>query len=191
MSFRGVALTLVVAVMVAGAACGKEPPPPPPPAMVPDGLVPEKVQDDDLAFYESTLPGVKDAFANAGKNSLAADGRLWELRRGDRLVGALQMTTLLPVVDLENSNHRDQILKQLLPTVRDSIIVDDVTVWLSAAPEKYSYLWFSKDMYALLTIKGGSEDELDPEGILTEVVQFSAGSENWKPLYIEEELEDL
>jgi hypothetical protein len=182
-----VAAAVLLAVLVAP-ACGGDEAPPVRPAKVPDGLVPTGVQANAFLFYESTLPQVKDAFASAGKRSLAADGRLYELRKDDRLVGALQLTTLLPDVDLHKGEHRDKILRQLLPTGRDEFMVGEVNVWAVVTDEKQMYLWFAENMYALLTLKPGSDDNLDPEGVLTEVVNHSSSSDAWKPLYIDEEL---
>lgn len=177
----------ILVMLVALGGCGNDPVEVAAPAAVPAGLVPASVQSNSYAFYKSELPGVKDAFANAGPNSVAADGELWELRKGDRLVGALQLTTLLPEVDLTNEDHRNQILRQLLPTARDQVVIDDVNVWISESGKKSVYLWFGRDMYALMTLKAGSEDDLDSEQVLTEVVSYAASSDNWKPLYIDDD----
>ena len=179
----------VLAVALVTASCGDEPKEEVLPPDVPDGLVPATVQEGKFAFFETELPTVRKSFANAGPDSLAADGRLWELRIGDRLIGVLQLSSLMPEVDLENQAHRSQIVGQLLPTARDQFEVDDVTVWSSAAREKTVYLWFSKNLFAVLTLKPGSEDELDPEQVLTEVVAQNVASEAWDPLYIDDSID--
>ena len=184
---RRLAVGVVALALVTGAGACSDPPKPVKPSLVPDGLVPPSVQNNEFNFYESTNPGVQDAFANAGKNSLAADGRLYELRKGDRLVGALQISTLLPDVKLHNKNHRDQILKRVMPSIRDQFMVDEVNVWTTATPDKTQYLWFGKDLFALMTLKGGTADNLDPELILGEVVTFNVSNDKWKPLYIDDE----
>jgi hypothetical protein len=161
------------------------------PTKVPDGLVPDIVQGGAFQFFESQLPQVKDAFDKAGDHSLAADGRLWELRKGDRLVGSLQLTTLMPDVDLTKAEHRDSILTQLLPTGRDELLVDEVNVWTTTSNNKTIYLWFGRDMYALMTLKGGSEDNLDPEVVLGDVISQNVSSSSWKPLFIDDEDADL
>lgn len=177
----------ILVMLVALGGCGNDRVEVVAPAAVPPGLVPASVQSNSYAFYKSELPGVQDAFANAGPNSVAADGELWELRKGDRLVGALQLTTLLPEVDLTDEDHRNQILRQLLPTARDQVVIDDVNVWISESGTKSVYLWFGSDMYALMTLKAGSEDDLDSDQVLTEVVTYAASSDNWKPLYIDDD----
>ena len=188
MTRRFVATVALLAALTVG-ACGDDPEPQAKPANVPEGIIPETVQGGEFAFYESELVSAKEAFANAGPNSLAADGRLWELRKGDRLVGSLQLTTVMPEVDLSKKEHREMILHQLLPTARDQVLIDEVNVWGTETKTKATYLWFGRDIYALMTLKGGSEDNLDPNQILTEVVSHSAASDNWKPLYIDEEVE--
>jgi hypothetical protein len=157
------------------------------PASVPAGLVPPRVQHDAFAFYESELPQVKDAFTNGGASSLVADGRLWELRTGDRLVGLLQMSTLVPEVHLTNRKHRDQVINQIMPVGRDQITVGDIPVFTSLAKQKSVFLWFATNMFFVLTLKPGSEDHLDAEGVLGEVIAFALQSNRWKPLYFEDE----
>ena len=176
---------LAVVALVASGACGGGARVAVRPLKVPNGLVPAKVSGDSLAFFESSLPGVKEAFANAGPTSLTADGRLWELRKGDRLVGALELATLMPKVDLEKKNHREQILRQVMPGVVDQLSVDDVPVWTSRTYDKSLFVWFGHNLYAVLSLKG-AEGELDNEGILGEVVRYNVSSDSWRPLYIDD-----
>ena len=183
-------LLVAAALVLAGATvggCGGDDAPEVRPASVPDDLVPPAVQGDAFAFHESQLPQVEQAFADAGDQSLAADGRLWELRKGDRLVGSLQLTTLMPEVDLTDEDHRNSILGQLLPTNRDQFLIDEVRVWSTTSNNKTIYLWFGRDLYALMTLKGGSEDNLDPEQVLGDVIAYSVASDGWKPLYIDDD----
>lgn len=182
MKRRVIALCLVL-VLVGG--CGHKPVALKP-ARVPEGIVPPRVQNDRFAFYESQLPQVKDAFANGGGNSLVADGRLWELRTGDRLVGLLQLSTLVPEVQLSKKKHREQVVNQIMPSARDQISVGDVAVFTSTANQKSAFLWFGTNMFFLLTIKPGSDDHLDAEGVLGDVIAFAEQSHSWKPLYFDD-----
>lgn len=188
MSRRLLACVALV-VAFASAGCGDDPKPQAKPANVPEGLVPPTVQNGEFAFFKSEIVSAEEAFANGGPKSLASDGELWELRKGDRLVGSLQLTTVMPEVDLANKDHRGMILNQLLPTARDQVLIDEVNVWGTETKLKATYLWFGRDIFALMTLKGGSEDNLDPNLVLTEVVGHTAASDNWKPLYIDEEVE--
>ena len=185
MTPRWLAIASVVGAIALG-ACGDEKPVVKP-AAVPDAMVPATVQNAEYAFYESELPGVRNAFANAGANSLAADGRLYEMRKADRLVGVLQLTTLVPELDLHDEEHRNQVISQIMPTVRDRITVGDVVVFTSEANNKTVFLWFAEDMFNLLTIKPGSEDQLDAEGVLTEVLDHQTATPEWEPLYFDDE----
>jgi hypothetical protein len=183
---RIVAFAVVVVVLALG-GCGDEGPEMVVPALVPEGLVPATVRNEQLAFYETQVASARDAFANAGPDSLASDGRLWELRIADRLVGVLQLTTLLPDVDLLEQDHRDAIVKQLLPTARDRLDIGDVAVWTSTSSGKSSYLWFGRDMFALLTIKPGSSDAIEPELVLQDVLDHMVASEGWEYVYFDED----
>jgi hypothetical protein len=176
-----------VGALVGVGGCGGDDRPPPKPAAVPDGLVPDAVQGGAYAFYESTLPQVKTAFANAGKNSLVADGRMWELRKADRLVGILQVSTLVPGLDLLNEDHRNQVISQIMPTARDQVTVGDVSVFVTTADQKSVYLWFSQQTFHLLTIKPGSGDDLDPEAVMTEVLDHETQAPGWSPIYFDDE----
>lgn len=183
-----VAMLAVVAASLGG--CGKEEAPVVAPAPVPAGLVPASVQGAQLAFYETELPGAIQAFADAGPDSLASDGRLWELRIGDRLVGVLQLTTLLPEVDLTDVDHRDSIVKQLLPSARDRIDIGDVAVWTATSSGKTSYLWFGDGMFCLLTIKPGTDDAIEPEAVLQDVLDHMVAAEGWDYVYFDDEAEE-
>jgi hypothetical protein len=181
------ALALAVTSLAGVGACGGDDKPPPKPAAVPDGLVPDAVQGGSYAFYESTLPQVKSAFANAGANSLVADGRMWELRKADRLVGILQVSTLVPTLDLLNEAHRSQVVNQIMPTARDRVTVGDVTVFVANTDQKSVYLWFSAQTFHLLTIKPGSGDDIDPELVMTEVLDHETQAPGWSPIYFDDE----
>lgn len=181
---------VLLAIATALGGCGDDPEPVVAPVLVPEGLVPVAVQGDSLAFHETEAPGAVKAFADAGADSLAADGRLWELRIGDRLIGVLQLTTLLPEVDLLDADHRDTIVKQLLPTGRDRLDIGDVTVWTSTSSGKTSFLWFGEGMFCLLTIKPGTDDAIEPEAVLQDVLDHMVAADGWDYVYFDDETEE-
>ena len=185
---RLVASATLVATVLAG-GCGNDEPEVVAPRPVPEGLVPATVLENKLGLYETGLESAKKAFAEAGPLSLASDGRLWEVRLGDRLIGVLQLTTLMPEVDLQNTDHRDSITRQLLPSVRDRIDIGDVAVWTSTSQGKTSYVWFGDRMFALLTLKPGSEDAIDTEAVLQDVLDHMVGADSWKYVYFDDEAE--
>lgn len=185
---RFAALAIATLTLVSTAACGNEPAVVVAPKAVPDGLVPDKVQGDVLAFFENTSESVKDAFANAGKESLAADGRMWELRRNDRLVGTYQIATLLPEVELDRERHRQQILRQIMPATVDEFEIGDTRVFTTGSADKSIYLWFGEGMFAVLTLKG-NEEEIDPDQVVEDVVGFTTTSDGWLPLFIDDSVD--
>lgn len=185
---RRIAVAVVLAATVA--ACGGGGSEVAAPQPVADGLVPSRIYDDVYAFHETDLP-VHESFAEAGPSSLAADGRLWELRKNDRLVGVLQLTTLLPEVDLTDTDVRDSIVKQLMPTARDRYDVGDVTVWTTTTPGKSSFVWFANGMFALMTLKPGSNDDLEPEIVLDDVLDHMVAAPAWEYIYFDDGDEEL
>jgi hypothetical protein len=188
-SRRHISAAVVAAGLLLG-ACGGEEKEVVQPKVVAAELVPSSVHSNQLAFYETGIEAAKTAFAEAGPNSLAADGRVWELRLGDRLVGVLQLTTLMPDVDLHDPDHRNAIVRQLLPSVRDRIDVGDIAVWTTTSQGKTTFLWFGEDMFALLTVKPGTEDPIEPETVLNDVLDHMVASPAWEYVYFDDEPED-
>ena len=175
-----VALTLAACGDGSGPGIGERPLP------VAVELAPTTVVGDELQLYESTAEEVVGAFANAGEESLVADGRLWEIRKGARLVGALQISTVKPKIDLAEARRRDAIVADILVGTYDRIRVGDVEVYTSAANDKVVYLWFGESLFEVLQLKG---DELDHEQVLADVIEHQDGLDAWRPLAIDVEAE--
>jgi hypothetical protein len=175
-----------IALAVALAACGKgEAGIGARPVEVADELVPAAV-GGGLKLYESTTKETVGAFANAGEESLVADGRLWEIRKGARLVGALQIASVKTKVDLAQARRRDAIVDEVLIGSYDRIRVGDVEVYTSAANDKVVYLWFGESLFEVLQLKG---DELDHEQVLADVIEHQDGLKSWRPLAVDVEAE--
>lgn len=176
---------IVVGLVTAGAGCGQDVQARRAiPLNVPGGIVPDTVHDGDLSFHENTSDEVRAAFANT-RDSLAADGRTWELRRADRLVGFLQVTTVMPEVDLEQERFRTQILAMMSGAI-DRITIDETMVWMREANDRAAYLWFGKDIYAVLHLKA-NEEGIESDKVITQLVRHATRSDNWRPLYLDEE----
>lgn len=169
----------VVALLVTG--CGRDAPieSVTPPPKVPGTVVPSSLTAGDIQLVENTDDETLEAFANGGDMSLVADGRLWELRQGARLVGALQVSTVMTRVDLADSEQRTSMLRQVLPGSLNQIVVDRVPVWAAESNDKVVYVWFATDTFQVLQLKGS---QLEPEAVLREVVGHQLGSEDWLPL---------
>jgi hypothetical protein len=177
---RRLFVAVVVLLGALAAGCGDDPevqsvaPPP----TVPDAVVPGALPDN-IALYENTDEETLEAFAAGGSSSLVADGRLWELRQGARLVGALQVSTVMTRVDLADRGQRTSMLRQVLPGNLNQLVVDRVPVWAAEANDKVVYVWFATGTFQVLQLKGST---LDSEAILREIVAHQLAAEDWLPL---------
>lgn len=142
-----------------------------PPPKVDATIVPEGIANGELKFYE--YASAKKDFARAGDKSLVADGKLWELRRSDRLIGTLQISTLKNKVDLSDEKDRNAIVNQVMPGVSTKVTIDEIEVWTAVTPDKTSFLWFGDRMFELLQIKVSEGTEIaDAEPLVEELVKF-------------------
>ena len=157
-----------------------------PPAVAPE-LAPSRIQTGDVGVFENTDKSTKKAFADT-PNAMVADGKLWELRKGERLVGTLQISTVKAKVDLTEARQRNAILRSIISSRVEELDVGEQTVWVSASEEKVVYVWFGSNLYEVLVLK---EKDLDYEAVLREVLAHQQASEAWSPLPItEEDLEE-
>lgn len=177
------AVMCVLAVSGAVTACGGGQKPPPPIA-VDAALAPEAVAPGNLKLFENTDTSTRKAFADAGQTALFADGRLWEIRRADRLVGTLQISTVVDKVDLRKSKTRNDIVAQIL-TAPIRIRVHDVEVSATAAEDHGSYVWFGRHIVEILTLKGVKDAKLDD--VLAAIIAHEQTVKSWVPLPIQVE----
>jgi hypothetical protein len=153
-----------------------------PPLRVPIGLVPAEVASGAIKLFPKTDDATADAFANAGDRTLQADAKLWELRQGERLVGALQITTVVPKLDLMNKGDRQSLIRQIMLGTVQQLEVGDVPVWATTANDKVVYLWFGRGLCQVLQLKGS---QLEPEQVLTDLLTFQSATKAWEPLPVE------
>jgi hypothetical protein len=178
---RRALLAVLAFIAAVGAACGDDAPveSTAPPASVPEAIVPTTLGGGSIVLQENVADETVEAFANGGKLSLVSDGRLWELRQGPQLVGALQVSAVVNRVDLRDRGQRRSILRQVLPGNLNQLLVEEVPVWAAEANDKVVYVWFSTDMFQVLQLKGA---RLDPEAILRETIAHERASDDWLPL---------
>lgn len=151
------------------------------PVAVEPSLAPAEVQAGErLRLIENTDDATLDAFANGGETSLMADGRLWELRRAERLVGTLQITTLLPTVDLLDESRRSGIVRGVMAGSGTRVRVGDVEVHANELADRAQYVWFGMDVVQILTVR--EEGEIEPEAVLRGVLDHQRATSAWKPL---------
>jgi hypothetical protein len=176
---RRLSAAAVIALVLGGAAaCGSDQPVAPL-AKVPVDLAPASVSAGTIKLYAKTDRATARAFADAGEKSLQADAKLWELRQGDRLVGALQITTVVPKLDLRKDKDRDSLLRQVMIGSVEQLAVGDLPVWVTSANDKVVYMWFGQGLFEVLQLKGS---QLQPEQVLTDLVKFQEQTKAWEPL---------
>jgi hypothetical protein len=148
-------------------------------AKVNAALVPTDLPSSGIKLYPNTDPETVKAFASAGDHSLVADARLWELRQADRLVGALQVATVIPKLDLSRAEHRNSILRQIMPATVATLTVANVEVSMATSNDKVVYVWFADGVFEVLQLKGS---KLIPDEVLTQVLAFQTASDAWHPV---------
>lgn len=146
-------------------------------AKVPVSLVPPTLPGGlNLTEY----PSDRMAFANAGKDSLVADGRLWEIHQGHLLVGTLEIATVISDVSLKDKADRAQILDgAMVGAAPVSINVDGVGVAVASAPQRTMYVWFGHSVFEVLQL---DDQRIDPEKVLNDVIGYQQGTGRLSPL---------
>jgi hypothetical protein len=175
-------LPLVLAAALAAAGCGREERVVAPPPKVPIELVPPSLTTGGLAVSEDGQ--AKEAFAQLEDDALIADGRLWQIRQGERLVGTLQVSTMKTKVDLTDADQRRSIVNHILPGPKQEIEIRGLAVATSEANDKTVFVWFGRDLFELLQVKSTT---IDPEAVVDELIAFQAESRAWKALPLEDE----
>lgn len=171
-------LFAVVAAVVAvtGSACGSDDVDPKASAPVPKHLVPASLLGGAVALHQTTSEEALRILEKPGGRALVTSSMLWELRRGQELVGALQIGVLEDKVRLEERSHRNAIVKGIIPASVVETQVGDLTVLSSQSADKKSvYLWFRPDLhlYQVLQLKSG---KIDHAAVLNELVAFQVGA---------------
>ena len=137
------------------------------PNSVPTSLVPATLEGN-LTLTEF-LPARK-AFAQAGPASLVSDGRVWAIRRGETLVGTLQISAVKSSVSLAKDSDRQAILDGVMTgTSYQTLDVGDLKVVASTAADRTLYLWFGPKLFEVLQLKG---TKVDPDTVAGDVISF-------------------
>lgn len=131
-------------------ACSSAPPVHRSEAKVPLRLIPTQIAG---GLTVSEYPGDAKAFADAGPDSLVADGHLWEIHQGHLLVGTLEAATVVHSVSLASVSDRTNILDGAIvgsPPV--SVQIDGVQVAVASAPQRSTYVWFGREVFQVLQL---------------------------------------
>lgn len=169
---------LVVGGLLAGCggAAGDEAAPPP---SVPADIVPVTALAGELSVVENTSESTRKVLTGSVESSLVAETRVWELRRADRLVATLQVSTVLPRIDFDDQEIRERFAAQVILGERSRLRVGDVEVFTTTSNDKTVYLWFGADLYQVLQTK---DRELEPEALLADLVRFQHDKPGWTPV---------
>jgi hypothetical protein len=104
---------------------------------------------------------------------MVAEGKVWQIRRGTTLVGALQVSTLKPPIDLSKAKQRATLADLLVSGSVQRIQVGGVEVITAKTPDKVVFLWFGDQLFEVLQIKGVG---IDPESMLKNMLDFQKPS---------------
>ena len=143
-------------------------------------LVPDTVNGGAFRLAEDDK--AREAFSTVGSEALVADGRLFAIRDGQRLVGALQLSTMKTKVDLTDADQRESVISNVIPGIRETISVGLVSVVQAAGPDKTVFLWFGRDLFQVLQLKPTKASPFDPEKVLSEIITHQTRQEAWQPL---------
>ena len=138
-------------------------------------VVPNHITTGDLALQRDTSKETKGQFRSAGKDALVGDGGLWEIRRADELIGALQLSMLKHKVDVASGRQRSQIVAGILPNGKKTKIAK-TDVFVQQSPDKIVYLWFRRqpDLYLVLQLKSRGLT-VDPGSVAAEIIATGQG----------------
>lgn len=174
---RRIAVVVLLAVL---AACA-DGAPRPAPRQLDKSLAPASIGADKYRLIENTDDSTRSAFANAGKTSLVDDGAVWEIRRADRLVGTLQISTLSERVNLTRPEARTAIVSDIIPGGGNRIAVGDQEVYTQSVGDRAVYLWFGQRLYEVMVLKGIDQGD-DPEALVSDVLRHQTTVPAWEPL---------
>jgi len=169
----------MLVVVVLASSCGRGGDADVPPERVPTDLVPARLLSDALGVFENRDPSTLETFANVGPTSLVGDTRVWEIRRGDRLVATLQISTVRPGIDLLDEEVRERFAARLILGQLGRIRAGDVEVFTATADDKTIFLWFASNLYEVLQTK---DRELESEALLADIIEYQHDKAGWKQL---------
>jgi hypothetical protein len=164
---------------IVGGGCGGDSEAEPVPRTVDPALAPPTI-GADLALYENVDPGTVKAFANPGDNTVVADGKVWEIRRADRLIGTLQIITLLPDADLTRLRTRLSLVRQILSSEPVSIRIGDAEVYQTTTGDQATFVWFGDQMMEVMHVRDRGVEDYEPYAAA--VIEHQVTQPSWVPL---------
>lgn len=172
------ARAVVLASLAVAVACGREealPDPTPVDAALAPATIPP-----DLTLHENRDPATIETFANPSENTVVADARIWEIRRVDRLIGTLQITTLLPDVELTKLSTRLTLVRQILASEPVSIRIGDTEVYQIRVGDKATFVWFGDRLMEVMQLRERGLEDFEP--YVAAVIEHQQTQPSWVPL---------
>lgn len=171
----------VVIVCVLGVlltACGHEVPAAPRP--VPVALAPATVLSGQLQLHLNNAPETQRAFHQDDKLSLISDGRLWEIRRNDRLIGTLEIATVKPDIDLTRSSVRQHFTAPILVGATSTIrLAGQEVSTVTRADGVSTMVWFGRGLFEVLQLK---DQRVTGPQLAQAIIQHQQTRTEWSPL---------
>ena len=150
------------------------------PRPVPTALAPKSVIGGTLGLYLNTAPGTERAFRQDADKSLIDQGKLWEIRRKDRLIGTLEIATVKPDVNLAKDNVRRQFTAPILVGARNDIRVLGQEVDMVQGEGGLSTLvWFGKGLFLVLQVK---DQVVSAPDLAQAILEHQQSRPEWVPL---------
>lgn len=174
---RSLALAALAAALVSGCAT-QAPDPVAVASPLPATVVPASLPQQRLTLQLDTTKDVQQAVRSVGRQILTSDVKFWQIHAGERLVGALQLSTLKSRVDPSRAADRNTILSQVLVGPSEQIHLHGLPVWTtatSADSPRAVYLWFGEHEFGVLQLQSRDVDATPvAEALITHVVTQSA-----------------
>jgi len=165
------------AVALLAGACGGSPKPLVAPA-IPEAAVPATVEAaGGLTMQPNTSKDVQRAFKSVGPTSLVKEGRVWEVRQGDRLVGLLEIASISRRADTRKEEDRKAMRRQILTGEPTELDFSGVPVYQTTDGQLSTFVWFGRQLLGTLTLKGVDADAVSND-LVTRIVQ----SRHWPEL---------
>jgi hypothetical protein len=151
------------------------------PLPVPLEIVPAALPTGALTLHLNDDPDTNDAFKTAGPTSLVGEGKVWEIRDGARLVGAVELATLKRRVNPGVEKDRRAILGQILPGATERIDLAGQPVWTAKADgaAKAIYVFFGAHILGIVQLKGKG---IQPSAISADLINRITAQPAWGAL---------
>ncbi|HET6909489.1 MAG TPA: hypothetical protein VFH54_09140 [Mycobacteriales bacterium] len=175
---RGLAVLLSLFAVTGLSGCGQARQAAPQP--VPVSLAPTALLHDSLHLYRNTAPDTLAAFHEDRRDALISDGKLWEIRRVDRLIGTLEIATVKPDVNLAKSSVRDSFTAPILVGSKSDIRLAGQEVETVQSDDGVgTVVWFGKGLFEVLQVK---DTIVTGAQLAQAVIEFQQTQAAWAPL---------